>query len=211
MAYTLEEIKKDLLELDERQFYLKYIVRSENWYFENVLNCPADQLIQMSDDFRMIVSETLGISFNSVLIVGSSKTGYSLSPKEKTFAPFSVSGEDRKISDIDVAIISSELFNKYWQLFRKSYTKRQGTKYQKIYPEIYRGFINEGRITDIPGCRAEWRATVADSKRKLSEKFFTKHAVSYRIYRSWEDFEEYNLKGIQDLKEVVMEECHGAV
>jgi len=119
MSYSLEEIKQDLLTNDIRQIYLKYIVRSENWYFENVLGCNQEQLIKMSDDFRLIISESLGISFNNVLIVGSSKTGYSFSPEGKRLAPFSVSGEERPISDIDVAIISSELYLKFWKLFRK--------------------------------------------------------------------------------------------
>lgn len=171
MTYSLDEIKRDFLTADIRQIYLKYIVRSENWYFENVLGCQQDQLIKMSDDFRLIVSESLGISFNNVLIVGSSKTGFSFSPGDKCLAPFSVSGEERPESDIDVAIISPELYLKFWMLFRKNYTLKNKAKYPPIYTEIYRGFINEKRISDIAGCRKEWVEISSTSKRKIAETF----------------------------------------
>lgn len=211
MSYSLEEIKQDLLTNDIRQIYLKYIVRSENWYFENVLGCTQEQLIKMSDDFRLIISESLGISFNNVLIVGSSKTGYSFSPEGKRLAPFSVSGEERPISDIDVAIISSELYLKFWKLFRENYTLQNKSKYKPLYIEIYRGFINEKRIIDIDGCRKAWLEVATVSKRRIAETFFVKHTINYRIYRSWEDFEEYNLSGIQKLKDKLLEECNGAI
>ena len=109
MAYSVETIKQDIKALSERDFYLKYIVRSDNWYFENVLGYSKDRLTDISDDFRMTISEELGISFNSIMIVGSSKIGYSLSP-HKLLLPFSADGAERTASDIDVAIISSEIF-----------------------------------------------------------------------------------------------------
>lgn len=211
MAYSLEEIKHDLLTNDIRQIYLKYIVRSENWYFENVLGCSPGDLIKMSDDFRLIISESLGISFNNVLIVGSSKTGYSFSPGDKRLSPFCVTGEERPVSDIDVAIISPDLYLKFWKLFRQNYTLQNKSKYKPIYTEIYRGFINEKRIVEIDGCRKEWLGVATTSKKRIAEAFFVQHTINYRIYRSWEDFEEYNLSGIQKLKDKLLEENHGII
>lgn len=92
----------------------------------------------------MTISESMGISFNSIMVVGSGKIGYSLSPTEKMFAPFCVKEDNgRKISDIDVAIISSDLYLKFWGLFRKSYSSKYNYTYQNVYKEIYRGYINE--------------------------------------------------------------------
>ena len=72
---------------------MKHIVRTENWYFENVLNIPPTDIIKAADDFKIIVSDALGVSYNSVMMVGSGKTGYSLSPskKFKEFRIFSMS------------------------------------------------------------------------------------------------------------------------
>lgn len=206
MSCTIEEIKADLKSMDERQFYLRYIVRSDNWYFENVLNCPKAELARVSDDFRMTISETLGISFNSIMLVGSGKIGYSLSPTEKLFLPFCVDGGARDISDLDVAIISSDLFHKFWWLFRKSYSSKYSYWYKKfIYNAIYRGYINEKWIDIVDGCRREWAEISAASKRKLTDKLFIRHEATYRIYRSWEDFEEYNLKNIAKIKKNMVE------
>ena len=51
MSFTLEQIKQDLIDYDSKQFYMKHIVRSDNWYFENVLNIPPEEIIKASDDF----------------------------------------------------------------------------------------------------------------------------------------------------------------
>lgn len=210
MSYPLDSIKRDISDLDCRQFYLQHIVRSDNWYFENILNYPASEISKISDDFRMMISESMGISFNSIMIVGSGKIGYSLSPTEKLFSPFCVKGENgRKVSDIDVAIISSDLYLKFWNLFRKSYASKYNSTYKKIYNEIYRGYINEKNIQEVDECRKEWLQISSESKKILSDKLFIKHEITYRIYRNWEDFEEYNLKNIEKIKMKMLEDNHG--
>lgn len=205
MSYSIETIKEDIKTLCEREFYLKYIVRSDNWYFENVLGYSKEKLVGIADDFRMTISEELGISFNCIMIVGSSKIGYSLSPN-KLFLPFSVDGADRDASDIDVAIISSDIFEKFWKLFRINYSTKYSYLYRGagtksgIFCEVYRGYINEKSITSIGECRKPWLDLCGESKMILRDKLFIKNEVTYRIYRSWEDFEEYNLKNISKIK-----------
>lgn len=209
MSYTVDELKEDIKSLSERDFYLKYIVRSENWYFENVLGYSKDKLTTISDDFRMTISEELGISFNSIMIVGSSKIGYSLSPR-KLFSPFSVDGATRAASDIDVAIISSKIFNEFWSLFRKNYSSKYYVAYygtdvgirhkSGIHCEVFRGYINEKSISQVDECRKAWNILCGESKKKLYDKLFIKNEVTYRIYRSWEDFESYNLINIAEIK-----------
>ena len=160
----------------------------------------------------MTISESMGISFNSIMIVGSGKIGYSLSPTDKLFLPFSVDGttrENHTMSDIDVAIISSDLFDRYWKLFRKSYCVQTSLFYKSVYNEIYRGYINEKRILPIDGCRKDWISLASESKRLLVDKLFIKHEVTYRIYRSWEDFEEYNLKNIEKIRNICQEAQNG--
>ncbi len=212
MSCSLDIIKNDIQNLDCRQFYLQHIVRSDNWYFENILDYPPSEISHISDDFKMTISESMGISFNSIMIVGSGKIGYSLSPTEKMFAPFCEKEENgRKVSDIDVAIISSDLYLKFWNLFRKSYSSKYSSTYKKIYNEIYRGYINEKNIQDIDECRREWLKISSTSKKTLADKLFIQHEITYRIYRSWEDFEEYNLKNIEKIKIKMLGESHGNV
>ncbi len=210
MSFSLDEIKYDLKTKTEKQFYTKHIIRSDNWYFEEYLKKSPEEVLRLSDDYRLIVSESLNVSFNSIMMVGSGKLGYSMSPsdsaqknKSKLFLPFNDDEKVRKISDIDIAIISSDIFHHYWYLFRHSYKNRYKNTYQFIFKELYRGYINERNIMEVDGCRKEWRETASISKNKLHTDLYFRHDISYRIYRSWEDFEDYNLQNIKKIKREV--------
>ena len=106
---TQDILKEDLLTLDPKAFYLKHIVKSHNWYFSDYLHFAPDEIVDKMDFFKEVVSTNLGINFHSMQIVGSAKTGYSLSPK-KVLQPFH--NRDGKIdsSDIDIAVISERLY-----------------------------------------------------------------------------------------------------
>ncbi len=199
MSYTLEEIKNDLFNIDTKQFYMKHIVRTENWYFENVLNIPPADIIKAADDFKILVSDALGVSYNSVMMVGSGKTGYSLSPSKK-FKEFTIEPDADNKSDIDIAIISLPIFDKFWKTFRDAYDITNKGAYRYISREIYRGYINERNINLIDQCRVIWKEISNEATRKLKQNMYFKHDISYRLYRSWEDFEEYNMESINELK-----------
>ena len=210
MLYALETIKSDLKSLSEKEFYTKHIVRSDNWYFENYMQKNPDDFRRISDDYRLVISENLGVSFNSVMMVGSGKIGYSLSPETtdinketKLFLPFCTEGKERKISDIDIAIISNDIFHEYWNLFRRSYKSRYENTYLHVYRGLYRGYIDERNITEVDGCRKVWNETANISKSILYSDLYFKHEIRYRIYRSWEDFEEYNIQNISKIKRSV--------
>lgn len=199
MSVTLEKIKFDLESQTAKQFYTEYIVKSSNWYFENILGKSPEESINVADDVKLIISDGFKISFNSIMMVGSGKIGYSLSPK-KLFKPFNNDEKVRKISDLDFAIISSNLFNEYWMKLRKSFRPDYMEMYHHIYQDLYRGYISERNILNVDGCRKEWNELSSISKKELSTKLFIKNEISFRLYRSWEDFEEYNLQNIKKIK-----------
>lgn len=199
MAYSLDEIKYDLQKKSAKEFYTKHIIRSENWYFEKMLSTKPEDQIRLSDDAKLIISESFGISFNSVMMVGSGKIGYSLSPY-KLLEPFNTDENIRNLSDLDFAIISNDLFSIYWHLFRISYQRQYESTYKHIYQDLYRGYINEKNILTVKGCRKEWSSFTSTSNKKLLSQMYIKNQISYRIYRSWEDFEDYNLQNIDKIK-----------
>ena len=121
------------------------------------------------------------------------------------FLPFNDDENVRKVSDLDIAIISSDIFHDYWKKFRNSYKMRFQNTYLHLYNELYRGYINERNILEVDGCRKQWNETALKSKKKLRSDLYFKHEISYRIYRSWEDFEDYNIQNIRKLKREVME------
>ncbi|GJM78293.1 hypothetical protein HMSSN139_07890 [Paenibacillus sp. HMSSN-139] len=132
-------------------------------------------------------------------MVGSGKVGYSLAPK-KNFKCFERDTESKNKSDIDIAVISQDLFKFFWDLYRKSYSVKFERTYSFISREIYRGYINERNLREIDPCRKEWSLLSSNSSKQLRSKLYLKHDITYRIYRSWEDFEEYNLLAIESMK-----------
>ncbi len=196
MSDKFDPIKKDLVELNSIDFYNKYFLRSHNWYFKNVLNIPNDNIACAYDDFKQIVSSSLDIQFNNILLVGSAKIGFSLNPKKK-FKQFSFS-DDEKPSDLDIAIISNRYFELFWKTFRSAYCLKNKHHYKYISRSIYRGYICEHNIRIILECRKRWQEISAKCNKKLQSEFYIKNPISYRIYRNWDDLQEYSLSSISD-------------
>lgn len=201
MTLDSEVIKNDINILTAKEFYLKYIIKSNNWYFSEYQNTPSNELLDKMDCFKEIVSENFGVSFHSAQIVGSAKLGISLSPK-KAFRKFicMANNESEKESDIDIAIVSGKLFNNIWEELRDIRTKTYIPKYNSLVGSIFRGYINDKDFKDIDLIRKEWEEKISISNIKLQDQLSIIHPISYRVYRSWEDLEDYQLDGIMELK-----------
>lgn len=195
----VEILKRDLLLLDTRKFYIKYIVKSKYWYFSEYLQIPTDKVIDSVDRFKEIISENLHISFHSLQIVGSAKTGFSLSP-HKVLTPFHEESDEQKSSDIDIAIISENLYQHYWEMMRKVEKIQYKRFYQQLTASIFRGYINDKVLMEIPPIRAEWLKTISPINKLLQDELMIVHPITYRIYRTWEDLEEYQINGIEKTK-----------
>lgn len=59
MIYTEDDIKKDLLKTNVKEFYMKYLLRADNWYFERILNIDEKDIIHAVDDFKMLGEDGL--------------------------------------------------------------------------------------------------------------------------------------------------------
>jgi hypothetical protein len=146
MGFSVDEFKNDIATLDTYAVYQKYILSKYNWYFENILSCKLRSVADISANFTSIISNTFGVHSDNIIMVGSGKMGYSLTPvkenvEPKLFKSFCIDGRERKASDIDVAIISDSLFYQYWLLLRKSFKMRYSALYKYIPGAVYRGYI----------------------------------------------------------------------
>lgn len=189
---SLLDVKNDLLSMSPSDFYLKHIVKSYNWYFDSYLNISPEKILDQMDYFKEIVSKNFEIGFHSAQIVGSAKLGYSLSPY-KCLKPF-----DEEESDIDVALISEKLYSYYWDLLRKykAFKAYNTSYYQQLTVSIFRGYIDEKFLSNIEDIRLDWQNRRDPTNKILQDKLSIIHPINYRIYRSWEDLEEYQLSGI---------------
>lgn len=191
-----EVLRSDLLSLEPKDFYMKHIIKSHNWYFSDYLCFKQDEIVDKMDSFKEIVSSKLSINFHNVQIVGSAKVGYSLSPS-KLFSPFHDECPDKQSSDIDIAIISEHLFKRFWDELRqaKKIWYKQ-TYYNHLTKSIFRGYINGKDLMQVDGMRDEWERLISPIDMALQDTLGFVHPITYRVYRSWEDLEEYQLIGI---------------
>ncbi len=173
-------------------FYLKHIVKSYNWYFKEYLKVSSDEILDRLDCFKEIISKNFGISFHSSQLVGSAKLGYSLSPT-KCLKPF-----ENETSDIDIALVSDKLYSFYWEKLRERKAFKIYSKYfyQQLTNSVFRGYIDEKFLSGIDDIRTVWQDMKAPTNKSLQDKLSVIHPINYRIYRSWEDLEEYQLSGI---------------
>ena len=199
-----ESLKTDLLTLDPKDFYMKHIVKSHNWYFSSYLQIPAEELVDRMDVFKEIVSSNMEINFHSLQIVGSAKTGYSLSPK-KVLRPFHDEVPGVPPSDIDIAIISQKLFEHYWERARHVKRIQYQPYYSNLTKSIFRGYINDKDLVEIRDVSREWDALVSPINVALQDKLGFVHPITYRLYRSWDDLEDYQLGGISRAKRALEE------
>lgn len=194
------KLKEDLRCLEPKDFYLKHIVKSHNWYFSDYLHIPQDEIVDKMDYFKEIVSTKLKISFHSLQIVGSAKTGYSLSPA-KLFNPFHDEVQGQPRSDIDIAIVSERLFQQFWKDLRdvKGIWNKK-VYYNRLTTSIFRGYINEKDLLKIDGPREKWEEMTRPINLSLQDNLGFVHPITYRIYRSWDDLEDYQIIGISNAR-----------
>ncbi len=203
---NIELLKNDLLSLDPKQFYVKHILKSRNWYFSEYLKIPDNEIIDKIDYFKEIVSTRFRISFHSVQIVGSAKVGYSLSDK-KILKPFHDEGPDSETSDIDIAIVSERMYEDLWEKLRHIKDVYLNIHYYtNLSKSIFKGYINEKDLLHFDELGKDWTTITDNLNKQLQDELSIIHPISYRIYRSWEDLEDYQVYSIskanKKLKEI---------
>ena len=153
-----------------------------------------------------MISECFQVKESEVFLAGSAKIGFSLSPPQKDssklFHAFRIEGE--KPSDLDIAIISETLFNKFWYVYRNArYYSRNEVTYGHVYNETYRGFINSKNLQEFYEGRIKWNGIVKKLKKQIFEQFYIKNEIDFRIYRSEYDFRQYHIQGIEKIKRLI--------
>lgn len=193
MDFSVNTIKTDIKNLSGKDFLMKYLLKSPNWYFSEYQGMDSHQAIEQMEKLKAILNSKIGVAFHNVLMVGSGKIGCSLSP-DKNFRNFNEN------SDIDIAIISLKLFYELWEKIRIASINEHIPRYPSIASSVFRGFINEKDFSSIDFARQHWNNKISDLNRCINEDINIYHTINYRIYRSWEDLEEYHIKGINTLR-----------
>jgi len=161
------------------------------------------------DTFRDEFVDRLGVARADIRIVGSGRLGFSLTPGN-ALRPFT------EKSDIDVAIVSSELFDQLWiWMLEAAYPRPPFTNIVRFSGwlkarrgELYTGWFTPGSLrlsSKIFGAKArpviDFNARWFNALQSASRYPPRRHAgVTGRLYRTWRHAELYHLYGLAELR-----------
>ena len=188
---TLYQFQADLMSLEDERVL-------DRWYYSgtsHVLN--NDQTAEL----RRKVADFCGIAMRDVIIVGSAKLGFTLTnkPNRPVFSPFCDE------SDIDLAIISSQLYLKYWKISYRYWL--EGGNWDKVNSfrkYMFRGWFRPDLLPsgeDYPEQREWW-----EFFRLLKESGeFGHYSINAGVYFDEDFWGSYAKSTFNDCRDVIKE------
>ena len=133
---------------------------------------------------KAAVAEEFAIHPNETIVVGSTKLGFSIAP-EKRYRAF---GET---SDIDVAIVSPQLFDRVWHEVFRYLDSARSWQYRREFANYFvRGWIRPDKLP--PGENFQFTQDWFEFFRSLSHsRDFGDIKISGALYRDWIFLEKY--------------------
>lgn len=168
----------------------KHIIEDDTFFFSEVVKGKEF-------DFKKDIASILGVHIRDIVIVGSGKLGFSLKPDSAEQGLFLFKDFDfNKKSDLDVGVISSELFDKEMKNlydfmgFHKSIWDTRNS---------FAKFTLKGRIA-IRFLPPSFNLT--DEVKKVVEKYKMEYGreINIEIYKSWHYFETYHRENIKNIQ-----------
>lgn len=168
----------------------KHIIEDETYFFTHIRN--GEEF-----DFKKDIASILGVHIRDIVIVGSGKLGFSLKPDKADEGLYLFKDFDSsKKSDLDVGVISSELFDKEmrnlydYMGFHKSIwdTRNDFAKYTLKGRIAIRFLPQSFKLTD------EIRNAVEKYKMIYGRE------INIEIYKSWHYFETYHRENIKNIQ-----------
>lgn len=188
--------------------YEKY-KRTPSWYVvSNILEGTPAMWPDSIDyaEWRHNLAKKLNVPATSIIVVGSSRTGYSLNTSREKDRLFSSFCED---SDIDVAIVDSFLFEKVWKRFNEIFSNDEATtklkKDEKFYRELLsrESLILRSSVMDVLPDKGAWKKAAEDAAMELGEKFY-QNKVVFKIYRTHESILRYHVNNVQEVYKEIL-------
>lgn len=163
------------------------------WFFINQFAQGANQKFA---DFKLYMAQKFTTPATNIFICGSALLGYSLSPQKK-FATFNDN------SDIDIVIISKKMFDKFWENYFNDYiySRLNRFAYTNTAKAVFKRFIDfHSSYSQNTKIYREWEKQTSGYQKDLQIIFNFPEKVSYRIYRSYNDYKQNLIKNIYDIK-----------
>lgn len=132
------------------------------------------------DDFRAELAARLGVAIDSITLVGSGRLGFSLNPEHllRIFGP---------ASDLDVVIVSSEVFDVTWTelLEKRSEIALAGEedrrRFKRTKENFFRGYLRPDHLPPSIGLASEWFPKLAS---RFTSPVASRHEVQGWLFKS---------------------------
>lgn len=180
-------------------FVQKYLIENEAYFFNEFKQ-------QDEFEFKKDIASLLDVHIRDIVIVGSGKLGFSIKPEKdvpglhlfKEFDyDFNISVENEK-SDLDIAVISSNLFDKEIKNLY-NYTNFYDTRYLWKERTGLAKYVLKGRLaTRFLPVSFQLTEEIKNTQEKYQMLFG--RTVNLEIYKSWHFFETYHQENIKNIQ-----------
>jgi len=192
----LNQFQAALKLLEPEEFCRQHLFSSNAWIFTN--SCQLE-VKGTYDDFRKTVGNIINEPEENVAIVGSSKFGFSMNP-HSPFNPFNAD------SDVDIILVSQNLFQRTWAAYREAYYNGYRLLKGLHGGNVFRNFVIVP-AKEYKEFKSIYLRKIWLQMRAMERDIQTSHRISiqinFRIYDSWLDAEAYHSYGLRKLKEAL--------
>jgi hypothetical protein len=184
----LEEFKTILTnnEVDSRRIVRRHLIHGDPFFFKDNL----DSFISLKEE----IADKFNLHPHNVLMVGSAKLGFSISPDNN----WKIFSDD---SDIDMVLVSERAFQSVWKelfLFNSNIARhqREEDNFTKFKNYFFRGWIRPDYFSfNYPG-KKDWFEFFSS----LTKKYGAGHKIVGALYYNYDFFEKYHINNIDNLR-----------
>ncbi len=190
----VKKFKQDCLNKKPNVVVQKYLLDGSSYFFDSEENTDEFQ-------FKIDISQSLGVHLRDIVIVGSGKLGFSIKPDkvEPSLFPFKSFDETKK-SDLDIAIVSNKLFdNQLIRLyeFTSQYYNMEIWKDKKDRNALAKYILKGWLKPDFIPIGYKISDKIQDVQSKYKMEFG--RDINIGIYKSWYYFEDYHINNIRKI------------
>lgn len=188
---TADEFKSQLRDktVSDLEIVQRYITHGSPFVFGG----DEDKYFKL----KKTVGQKFGLNPQYVIMVGSGKLGFSMSPL-KQWQPF------HDESDIDMAIISSDIFENFWKelygfnIKLTDRTEDQEKQYYRFLDYFFRGWLRPDVFPFSYAGKKEW----LDFFKSISYgEFGEHHKISGAVFHNWGFYEAYQTDNIRKIRD----------
>jgi hypothetical protein len=196
----LELFKRDCIDKNPDIVVQKYIIDGPSFFFDNIQ-------IDEEFEFKRDLAESLDVHIRDIVIVGSGKLGFSIKPdadvpklyRYKKFDFDFEIDEKKGKSDLDVAIVSGDLFDKQLIKIHQYTNGYSNENFKGSMKNSFSGYILKGWLR--PDLFPKDYIISMEIK-SVQDKYRMKYGrdINIGLYKSWYFFENYHQENIRKIK-----------